>query len=70
MEKVIVAKYGEDDQGWVRCKVPRYRVLSMWGSILKFGDESSLGGRCSPRVWVIKWGGKLCSMFWLMTGCR
>lgn len=42
LSRVIVAKYDEDELGWVSSIVPRNRVLVLQGNILRFGGASSI----------------------------
>lgn len=42
LSRVIVAKYDEDELGWVSSIVPRNRVLVLQGNILRFGRASSI----------------------------
>lgn len=63
--KLIVAKYGEVDNGWVPSSAPRYRASGVWGNILKFGDVSFSWGSMFSRGWgFIVWE-EDCIRFWV-----
>lgn len=67
----MVSKYGEDEWGWSPCKVPRYGLDNVWGSILRVRDEShacgvmfhkgvgfKVGEGNKVHFWVDDWLGK------------
>ena len=60
-----MAKNGEGAWGWDPCKVPRHRVLGLWGKFLRVGEESSFrSGKVHRRGVGINVGERNSVRFW------